>query len=135
MLRSTAVCFTLALLLSWWGPETAAAKARTYLCIYEKHPVSLMGQSIMKPSGSDTFEVMDRTTVRFGRREMKGDVTDTAIQLFGSFDHADRRGILLKHKHTVFINVDTGRYNRFSQIEKNGQVIFNEIVSGRCEEA
>lgn len=135
MHRSTAVCFVLSLLLPWPGSQTAAALDRTYLCVYEKHPVSLMGQSIMKPRGSDTFVVMDRTTVKYGQREMKGDVSADAIRLFGSFDHADRRGSLLKHKHTVFIDVDSGRYNRFSQIEKEGRIIYNEIVSGRCKEA
>jgi len=135
MHRSIAICFAFCLPLFWSGPATAAAEALTYLCVYEKHPVLLMGQSIMKPSGSDTFVVMDRKTVQFGRREMKGDVTEDAIRLFGSFTHADKRGSLLRHKHTVFIDVDSGRYNRFSQIEKEGRVIYNEIVSGRCEEA
>ena len=51
MHRSTAVCVALILVFSGWGPGTAAAKARTYLCVYERHPVSLMGQNIMKPSG------------------------------------------------------------------------------------
>jgi hypothetical protein len=135
MHRWSSICVALFVLLLWPGSTSADAEERTYLCVYEKHPVSLMGQSIMKPSGSDTFVVMDRTTVRFGRREMKGKVDDDAIRLFGSFDHSDKRGALLKHKHTVFIDVGSGRYNRFSQIEKAGRIIYNEIVSGRCAEA
>ena len=135
MLRLTAVLIILSVLMPWSGLAAAATEARTYRCVYEKHPVSLMGQNIMKPSGSDTFQVVDHTTVRFGRREMKGNVSADAIRLFGSFDHSDKRGSMLKHKHTVFIDIGSGRYNRFSQIEKDGRIIYNEIVSGRCRVA
>lgn len=113
----------------------AKAQEITYVCRFDKHPVLFFGESIVRPGGSDTFTLMEDGLVQFGRHVMSGDVDEDGIRMFGAFDQPNKRGLLLKLKHTIFIDTVSGRYNRFSQITKQGKVIFNEIVEGTCKEA
>ena len=106
-----------------------------YVCRFDKHPVVFMGQSILRPGGSDTLKLMEDGLVQFGRHIMSGDVDEDSIRLFGAFDQPNKRGLLLKLKHTIFIDKTSGRYNRFSQITNEGRVIFNQIVEGKCQQA
>jgi hypothetical protein len=111
----------------------AFAQEIVYVCRYDTHPVVFFGKTIMKPRGADTYKLLDDGVVQFGRHEMTGTIGEERIHLFGAFDQPNKKGLLLKLKHTVFIDRYSGRYNRFSQITNVDRVIFNEIVEGECK--